>query len=180
MDERRFLELRHLNLAIAGVQEDFREIEEIFCAYDNSNYRREAKNFVGDARHTRAAQQDINRRVREAIVTYRKEQLLYQKEQKKQQTGKKPSPPQIDMDEDGWIKFPAFAPPTDEELLPSSNKTPIQQQIHQEAVLLVASSYQLVSLSEADSVCRNASMGLYRDYDSNISSDYPLADFRPV
>ncbi|GAA6003935.1 hypothetical protein JCM5350_006552, partial [Sporobolomyces pararoseus] len=23
-------------------------------------------------------------------------------------------------------------------------------------------------------------MGLYRDYDSNISSDYPLADFRPV
>lgn len=60
------------------------------------------------------------------------------------------------------------------QILPA-NPSEIQIKIHHEAVKLAHFTSQLVANTEADSVCRNASLGVYH---SGPTNDFPLHHFR--
>ncbi|GAA5899675.1 uncharacterized protein JCM6883_005949 [Sporobolomyces salmoneus] len=167
--ERRLLELRNLNLCIDDLVADFPDLVDIIVVYDSLKYRREAKKQTLQQRQHEVIKPEIKSRTQTAVKEYR-----YSKRK-----GEKPSVPQLEFDvKEGWFSFAAFSPPTDEELESPTDVSDTERSIHEEALRLAKRSTQIVSTTEADSICREASRGTYRDHDMNPDSHFPVDHFR--
>ncbi|GAA5892880.1 uncharacterized protein JCM6883_007502 [Sporobolomyces salmoneus] len=166
--ERRFKELNTLNVFVDQLKRDFPDLEEIVLVYDHPSDRRLTKVIAEKPRMLRAARLEASKEVRRKIQEYHAE--------RNKDPRAHPSIPQIDFDKnEDWFGFAPFSPPTDEEInsLQADDLPEIEREIQVEATKLAEFCTTIVSTSEADSVCRNASLGLYTP-----TADLPVHHYR--